>query len=105
MLLHPGLQGHCTAACTRASLGSFASHSLLHCFLARFQSETLGTGGGAKEMKVQISRVTCFLHIQDLGLICECLSEILSIDLYLMFSYGQLSTSQKRYVRTYQVTD
>lgn len=52
---HPGLQGHCTVACTRASLGSFASHSLLRCFLARFQTETLGMGGGAEEMKLQIS--------------------------------------------------
>lgn len=70
-LLHPGLQGHCTVACTHASLGSFASHSLLRCFLARFQTETLGMGGGAEEMKLQISRVICLLHIWYLGLMCE----------------------------------
>lgn len=70
-LLHPGLQGHCTVACTHASPGSFASHSLLRCFLARFQTETLGMGGGAEEMKLQIRTVVCLLHIWYLGLMCE----------------------------------
>lgn len=78
MPLHLGLQGRCTVACTRASRGSFASRSLLHCFHARFQSETLATGDGAKEVKLHSRLAASFTQGNLVSFVNAC-HEILSI--------------------------